>query len=112
MMLTVYGIPNCDTIKKTLNWLNERQIQYRFYDYKKQGLTRDQLEKWLAQTDWTTLLNRAGSTFKQLSEEQKAKVMNPTSAVSFMLENTSSIKRPLIELDGKIIKIGWKPEGI
>ncbi|MFN8344730.1 MAG: arsenate reductase [Spirosomataceae bacterium] len=111
-MLTVYGISNCDTIKKTLNWLNEHKIQYQFHDYKKQGLTREQLADWLTQTDWSTLLNRAGTTFKQLSEEQKAAVLNPESALSFMLENTSAIKRPLIELDGKIVKIGWKPEGI
>lgn len=111
-MLTVYGIPNCDTVKKTLNWLKANQKEYQFHDYKKQGIAREKLENWLTQVDWTTLLNRAGTTFKNLSEEQKAAIQDADSARAFMLENTSAIKRPVIEQEGKIVKIGWKPEGI
>lgn len=111
-MLVVYGIPNCDTVKKTLNWLNDHQIQYQFHDYKKQGIAREKLENWLNQADWTTLLNRAGTTFKNLSDEQKSSIQDADSALAFMLENTSAIKRPVIEKEGKIIKIGWKPEGL
>jgi arsenate reductase len=111
-MLIVYGIPNCDTVKKTVNWLKTNQIEYQFHDYKKQGITREKLENWLTQADWTTLLNRAGTTFKNLSDEQKSSIQDADSALAFMLENTSSIKRPVIERDGQIIKIGWKPEGI
>ena len=111
-MLIVYGIPNCDTVKKTLNWLKTNEIEYQFHDYKKQGIAREKLENWLAQADWTTLLNRAGTTFKNLSDEQKSSIQDADSALTFMLENTSAIKRPVIEQDGKIVKIGWKPEGI
>ncbi len=111
-MLIVYGIPNCDTVKKTLNWLKTNEIEYQFHDYKKQGITREKLENWLTQADWTTLLNCAGTTFKNLSDEQKTSIQDADSALAFMLENTSSIKRPVIEKDGQLIKIGWKPEGI
>jgi arsenate reductase (glutaredoxin) len=100
-MLTVYGIPNCDTIKKTLNWLKYNKIEYQFYDYKHQGVSREKLENWLTQTDWTTLLNRAGTTFKNLSDEQKEAIQDAKTAIEFLLEQS-----------GKIIKIGWKPEGI
>lgn len=111
-MLTVYGISNCDTIKKTLNWLKSNQIEFLFHDYKKQGISQETIENWLAQTDWTTLINKAGTTFKALSEEQKAAVNNPQNALALMLEKPSLIKRPVIENSGKIIKIGWKPEGL
>ncbi|MEI7581866.1 arsenate reductase [Runella sp.] len=111
-MLIVYGIPNCDTVKKTLNWFKANGTNYQFHDYKKQGITREKLENWLGQTNWTTLLNRAGTTFKNLSEEQKATIQDADSALAFLLENTSAIKRPVVERDGQIIKIGWKPEGI
>lgn len=111
-MLIVYGIPNCDTVKKTLNWLKANGINYQFHDYKKQGISREKLENWLTQTDWTILLNRAGTTFKNLSEEQKAAIQDTDSALAFLLENTSAIKRPVIEQEGQLIKIGWKPEGI
>jgi arsenate reductase len=111
-MLIVYGIPNCDTVKKTLNWLKTNQIKYQFHDYKKQGINREKLENWLTQADWNTLLNRAGTTFKNLSEEQKSVIQDADSALAFMLENTSSIKRPVIEKEGQLIKIGWKPEGL
>lgn len=112
IMLTVYGIPNCDTVKKTLNWLKNNKIEYQFHDYKHLGISREKLENWLTQTDWTILLNRAGTTFKNLSDEQKAAIHDEKTAIEFLLENTSAIKRPLIEQSGKIIKIGWKPEGI
>lgn len=111
-MLIVYGIPNCDTVKKTVNWLKTNEIEYQFHDYKKQGITREKLENWLTQADWTTLLNRSGTTFKNLSDEQKSSIQDADSALAFMLENTSAIKRPVIEKDGQLIKIGWKPEGI
>lgn len=111
-MLIVYGIPNCDTVRKTLDWLKSNQIEYQFHDYKKQGISREKLENWLTQTNWTTLLNRAGTTFKSLSDEQKVAIQDADSALAFLLENTSAIKRPVIERDGQIIKIGWKPEGI
>jgi len=111
-MLTVYGIPNCDTIKKTLNWLKTNQIEFQFHDYKKQGISREIIENWLSQTDWTTLVNKAGTTFKALSDEQKNAVNNAQSALELMLEKPSLIKRPIIENQGKVVKVGWKPEGL
>lgn len=111
-MLTVYGIPNCDTIKKTLTWLKANNIDFQFHDYKKEGISREKLENWLAQAEWNTLLNRAGTTFKQLSEEQKAAINDASSALEIMLNTPSSIKRPVIEQNGKVVKIGWKPEGL
>lgn len=111
-MLTVYGIPNCDTIKKTLTWLKANNIDFQFHDYKKEGISREKLENWLAQAEWNTLLNRAGTTFKQLSEEQKAAINDASSALEIMLNTPSSIKRPVIEQNGIVVKIGWKPEGL
>lgn len=111
-MLTVYGIPNCDTIKKTLNWLKANNIAYQFHDYKKQGISREKIENWLSQSEWPLLLNRAGTTFKQLTDEQKAAIQDNESALLMMLEKPSVIKRPIIEEEGKIVKIGWKPEGL
>lgn len=111
-MLTVYGIPNCDTVKKTLNWLREKGFAYQFYDYKKQSITPQKLADWLTQTDWQTLVNRAGTTYKQLSDAEKAALQDNESAIALMLQKPSIIKRPLIEEAGKIVKIGWKPEGL
>ena len=111
-MLTVYGISNCDTIKKTLTWLKANQMEFLFHDYKKQGISRETIENWLSQTDWTKLVNKAGTTFKALSDEQKAAIVDSQSALELMLEKPSLIKRPVIENSGKIVKIGWKPEGL
>ena len=111
-MLTVYGIPNCDTIKKTLTWLKANKIDFQFHDYKKEGISREKLENWLSQVEWNTLLNRAGTTFKQLSDAQKEAITDASSALEVMLNSPSSIKRPVIEQNGKVVKVGWKPEGI
>jgi len=111
-MLVVYGIPNCDTVKKTLKWLQEKGLAHQFHDYKKQGITPQKLADWLAQTDWQTLINRAGTTHKQLSDEQKVALKDNESAIALMLQKPSIIKRPVIEQADKIVKIGWKPEGL
>lgn len=111
-MLTVYGIPNCDTVKKSLTWLKENGLAYQFHDYKKQSITPQKLTEWLAQTDHQALINRAGTTWKQLSDEQKTAIKDNESAMALMLQKPSLIKRPVIEQNGKIIKIGWKPAGL
>ncbi|TAH07652.1 MAG: ArsC family reductase [Runella slithyformis] len=108
-MLTVYGIPNCDTLKKAIVWLKENGLEYQFHDYKKQGITPEKLTEWLTQTDHQTLINRAGTTWKQLSDEQKADVKDNESAIALMLGKPSVIKRPVIEQNDQIVKIGWKP---
>lgn len=109
-MLTVYGIPNCDTVKKAVTALKENQLPYTFHDYKKQGIKAEKLALWLTQYPKETLINRAGTTWKQLSDEQKSAVQDNESAIALMMEKPSVIKRPVIEKEGQIVAVGWKPE--
>lgn len=108
-MLTVYGIPNCDTVKKTLVWLNANGIAYHFHDYKKEGISAEKLEEWLTQVPWEKLLNKASTTFKELSPEAKSAIVDNQSAMELMLEKNSAIKRPVVE-DGKVLAVGFKPD--
>lgn len=111
-MYTIFGIPNCDTIKKTIAWFEQNQISYRFHDYKKEGISSEKLTSWIAQQPLEILINRAGTTFKALSDEQKAAAQDPSAAVAVMRASTSIIKRPIIEVEGQIVKVGWKPAGL
>jgi arsenate reductase len=108
-MLKVYGIPNCDTVKKATVWLKNKGITYEFHDYKKLGIGEAKLEEWLSQVSHETLINRKGTTFKGLSDEEKSKITDNASAVALMLEKTSVIKRPIVESD-KILAVGFKAE--
>jgi arsenate reductase (glutaredoxin) len=108
-MLKVYGIPNCDTVKKATVWLKNKGIAYEFHDYKKLGISQAKLEEWLTQVSQETLINRKGTTFKSLSDEEKSKIIDNTSAITLMLEKTSVIKRPIVESD-KILAVGFKDE--
>lgn len=108
-MLKVYGIPNCDTVKKATVWLKNKGIAYEFQDYKKLGISEAKLEEWLIQVPYDKLVNRAGTTFKKLTEEEKAKIIDNASAITLMLEKTSVIKRPIVESD-KILAVGFKVE--
>lgn len=108
-MLKVYGIPNCDTIKKATVWLKNKGIAYEFHDYKKLGISEAKLEEWLGQVPYDRLVNRAGTTFKKLTDEEKAKITDNASAIALMLEKPSVIKRPIVESD-KILVVGFKPE--
>lgn len=108
-MLKVYGIPNCDTVKKAITWLKDHNVAYEFHDYKKLGISEAKLEEWLTQVPHDKLVNRAGTTFKKLTDEEKAKITDNASAIALMLEKTSVIKRPIVESD-KILAIGFKPE--
>lgn len=109
-MLTLYGIPNCNTVKKARTWLEERGLAYEFHDYKKQGIEAAKIEVWLLQQPWEKLVNRAGMTFRKLTDDEKAAVNNNQSATKLMLEKTSIIKRPIVEKDGKIVTLGFKEE--
>jgi arsenate reductase len=106
-MYKVYGIPNCDTVKKAITWLKENDIPFKFHNYKKEGISQEKLNEWLTQEPWDVLVNKAGTTWKKLSEEEKAN--DHTSAIALMLDKTSVIKRPIIEGD-KIVAIGFKSE--
>ncbi|MDH5517236.1 MAG: ArsC family reductase [Gammaproteobacteria bacterium] len=107
-MITVYGIPNCDTMKKARKWLEANGIDYEFHDYKKQGISKVKLKDWCKQADWELLLNRRGTTWRKLDDETKTTV-NKTLAIDIMAENTSIIKRPVIET-GSDILIGFSVE--
>lgn len=100
---TVYGIPNCDTVKKARNWLSEQGIDYQFHDFKKQGVPGERLPAWMQAVGWEKLLNRQGTTWRKLDDATKASAVDAPSAANVMQEHASTIKRPVVEwADGKI----------
>jgi Spx/MgsR family transcriptional regulator len=105
--MIVYGIKNCDTVKKALQWLGDKKISYEFHDYKSKGISPEKLKLWSKQVGWETLVNKKGMTWRQLDDEQKGKVINEKAAIGIMMEKTSLIKRPLIEKDGKVTSVGF-----
>src|SRR5215831_6007899 len=105
---TIYGIRNCDTMKKARAWLDARGVAYAFHDYKAQGVERDRLEAWAREVGWETLVNRAGTTFRRLPENDKAG-LTETKAIALMLAQPSLIKRPVLEVGGRLL-VGFKPE--
>ena len=108
MKITMYGIKNCDTIKKARAWLELRGISYEFHDYKVLGVDRLKLEAWMKAVEWETLLNRSGTTFRKLPDEAKEK-LDQRKALRLMLEQPSMIKRPVLE-HGKSLLVGFSPE--
>ncbi len=100
--MKLYGIPNCNTVKKARAWLAENGVEMPFHDFKKHGVSAELLQPWLQQAGWEKLLNRQGTTWRQLPGETKATVGDEASALRLMLEKPSVIKRPVLELDGKI----------
>lgn len=107
-MIVVYGIKNCDTMKKARAWLDGRGIAYTFHDYKTAGIEKARLEEWVAQLGWETLLNRAGTTFRKLPDAE-IEGLTEKKAVALMLAQPSMIKRPVLEKSGKIT-VGFRPE--
>jgi len=107
-MITMYGIPNCDTIKKAKKWLEANGIDYEFHDYKKKSISKVKLKDWCKKADWEILLNRRGTTWRKLDEDTKAGI-NKASAIDIMAENTSIIKRPVLET-GDDILIGFSED--
>lgn len=108
MAARLYGIRNCDTMKKAWTWLDSHGLVYDFHDYKKQGVDRTTLESWVRQVGWETLLNRAGTTFRKLPDAEK-QGLDARKAVELMLAQPSMIKRPVLEADGRLL-VGFKPE--
>ncbi|MBF0269559.1 MAG: ArsC family reductase [Alphaproteobacteria bacterium] len=108
MSITIFGIKNCDTMKKAFAWLDEHGVAYVFHDYKKQGVAKADLERWCKALGWEKVLNRAGTTFRKLAEDRQ-KNLDQTKAIGLMLEQPSMIKRPIIEGEG-ILDLGFKPE--
>src|SRR5215510_856023 len=102
MSVTIYGIKNCDTMKKARAWLDKRGVDYAFHDYKTAGIGRGQLEGWAKDVGWETLLNRAGTTFRKLPDKDK-EGLNEKKALALMLAQPSMIKRPVLDSGGKLL---------
>ena len=107
--ITIYGIKNCDTMKKARAWLDKHGVAYAFHDYKTAGIERERLERWAKKVGWEALLNRAGTTFRKLPDKDK-QVNDPSKAISLMLANPSMIKRPVLDLGRDRLLVGFKPE--
>ncbi|MBS0385611.1 MAG: ArsC family reductase [Proteobacteria bacterium] len=106
--VTIYGIKNCDTMKKARTWLDDRGVKYAFHDYKAEGIDKPRLEAWAREVGWETLLNRAGTTFRKLPDQDRENVTEKK-AIALMLAQPSMIKRPVLDVGGKLI-VGFKPE--
>ena len=108
MSVTLFGIPNCDTVKKARRWLDDRGIVYVFHDYKKAGVDTATLESWAQGVGWERLLNRSGTTFRKLSDADKVDI-DGTGAIRLMIANPSLIKRPVVEGAGRLL-VGFNPD--
>lgn len=104
-MYIVYGIPNCNSVQKARTWLAKHKISYEFHDYKKSGVTKDKLISWSKQLGWENLLNKKGTTWRELEEEVQNSITTQAAAIKLMRENTSIIKSPIIEKEDKIVVI-------
>lgn len=106
-MYTIYGIPNCDTVKKVLNWMKEQNIAYQFHDYKTMGITAKELKNWCDQVGWETIFNKRSTTYKELSPETQTSVTGAAKAIPLMVTYTSIIKRPVITKGDKVVAVGF-----
>ncbi len=108
-MLQVYGIKNCNTVKKALTWLEENNISFQFHDFKKEGVNDEKLKEWESKVDWQTLVNKKGTTWKKLTAEEQVKVKDADSANHVLKQYTSMIKRPVVEHENGIL-LGFNEE--
>ena len=108
-MVNIYGIKNCDTVKKALCWLKENDVYFEFHDFKKEGITKEKLKEWGNAEQGEILFNKKGTTWKKLSEEEQQRANTKTGAIQLMQENTSLIKRPVAEITGTIL-IGFNED--
>ena len=112
-VITLYGIANCDTVKKARTWLNHQGLEHAFHDFKKQGLPEKNLHQWLKEAGGETVLNRKGSSWRKLSAAEQSSVTSAASALPFLLANPSLVKRPVIEWQSKesvVITVGYQPD--
>jgi arsenate reductase len=107
--ITIYGIKNCDTMKKARAWLDAHGVEYDFHDYKTAGIARERLEGWSKKVGWETLINRAGTTFRKLPDRDKRSI-DARNAIALMLKQPALIKRPVLDLGGGRLLVGFKPE--
>lgn len=108
-MIKIYGIKNCDTVKKALNWLTENKISYQFHDYKKEGVDKETLEKFVEKFGYEKILNQKGMTWRALDKADQQKITDKKSAIDLMLEKPSIIKRPLVD-NGEKLLVGFNEE--
>lgn len=106
-MIRLYGIKNCDTVKKAQTWLNQRQIGFDFHDYKAKGITPEILGRWSKQLGWEALVNKRGTAWKKLPNPTQTAVVDEASAIALLVKHTSIIKRPLIEHQERVIALGF-----
>lgn len=109
-MIKLYGIPNCNTVKKAQDWLKTHGVTYEFHDFKKKGITAEKLTEWCSVFGWEKVINKAGLTFKKLTKEEQAAINSETTAIAYLMNNTSAIKRPVLEANEKAILLGFKEE--
>lgn len=109
--IILYGIPNCNSVKKAIDWLNENKIEFVFHNYKKEGISIEKLESWNKQAGWETIFNKKGTTWKLIAEQYKNKVLTEKLALDIMLSNNSIIKRPIIEYSKKLI-VGYDEDAL
>jgi arsenate reductase len=107
-LITVYGIKNCDTIKKARNWLADNGIEYRFHDFRADGIDAATIELWIAQAGWETVLNRRGTTWRKL-EPSIQEATNKDNVAALLVEHPAMIKRPVLDVDG-LITVGFKAD--
>lgn len=111
-MYKVYGIPNCDTVKKVFTWMREQKISFEFHDYKTMGITAKELKNWCEQAGWETIFNKRSTTYKELSPEIQASITSAAKAIPVMLVHTSIIKRPVITKGEEVILVGFDAKNI
>ena len=107
MSIVVYGIPNCDTVRKARGWLGEKRLYYIFHDYKRAGIGKDKLHEWVTARGWEAVLNRKGPTFRNLPEDERVD-LDADKAIGLMMAHTSAIRRPIVEHPGGLL-IGFDP---
>ena len=107
-MTTIYGIKNCDTMKKAFRWLDEHNVAYKFHDYRKDGLDKALIESWVAQLGWEQVVNKRGTTWRQLDKDVQ-ETMNSETVINVLMEKPAMIKRPLLDHDGNLT-LGFKAE--
>lgn len=105
--MIVYGIKNCNTVKSALDWLKKKKVEFEFHDYKSKGITQAKLKDWSKQVGWESLVNKRGTTWRQLDEAVQKKITSEKAAIALMMEKTSVIKRPLVEDNGKVLVLGF-----
>jgi arsenate reductase len=105
--MKLYGIKNCNTVKTAIDWLKKNKIDFEFHDYKSLGISASKLKEWSGQVGWESLVNKRGTTWRQLDEATQKKITTEKSAIDLMTEKTSVIKRPLIENNGNVVALGF-----